>query len=152
MRWSAANPAKIWGLYPRKGAIQPGADADIAVVDLAREWTIDDAALQSRSKITPWNGRRVKGLPVHTLVRGRFVMRDAPARCRHARLGPLGARDPGHAAARAAQCRRHHGGDRRGPGRRGRTNDRACRMNALPHAPMPGGAGATLDAAHCDGR
>jgi dihydroorotase len=72
---SAANPAKIWGLYPRKGAIQPGADADIAVVDLAREWTIDDAALASRSKITPWNGRRVKGLPVHTLVRGRFVMR-----------------------------------------------------------------------------
>jgi dihydroorotase len=72
---SAANPAKIWGLYPRKGAIQPGADADIAVVDLAREWTIDDAALASRSKITPWNGRRVKGLPVHTLVRGRLVMR-----------------------------------------------------------------------------
>jgi dihydroorotase len=75
VRLSAANPARIWGLYPRKGAIQPGADADIAVVDLAREWTIADAALQSRSKITPWNGRRVKGLPVHTLVRGRFVMR-----------------------------------------------------------------------------
>jgi len=73
---SAAAPAKIWGLYPRKGAIQPGADADIAVVDLAREWTIDDAKLQSRAKITPWNGRRAKGQPVHTLVRGRFVMRD----------------------------------------------------------------------------
>ncbi len=39
-------------------------------------WTIDDAALQSRSKISPWNGRRVKGLPIHTLVRGRFVMKD----------------------------------------------------------------------------
>lgn len=76
VRWSAANPAKIWGLYPRKGAIQPGADADIAIVDLSREWTVEDAKLQSRSKITPWNGRRVKGLPVHTLVRGRFVMRD----------------------------------------------------------------------------
>ena len=76
VRLSAANPAKIWGLYPRKGAIQPGAEADIAIVDLAREWTIDDAKLQSRSKSTPWNGWRVKGLPVHTLVRGRFVMRD----------------------------------------------------------------------------
>jgi dihydroorotase len=75
VRLSAANPAKVFGLYPRKGAIQPGANADIAVVDLAREWTIDDAALASRSKITPWNGRRVRGLPVHTLVRGRFVMR-----------------------------------------------------------------------------
>src|ERR1700733_7823806 len=76
VRLSSFNPAKIWGLYPRKGAIAPGSDADLAIVDLAREHTIDDAALQSRSKISPWNGRRVKGLPVHTLVRGRFVMKD----------------------------------------------------------------------------
>jgi len=76
VRLSAAAPAKIWGLYPKKGAIQPGADADIAIVDLAREWTIDDAELRSRAKITPWNGRRVQGLAVHTLVRGRFVMRE----------------------------------------------------------------------------
>jgi dihydroorotase len=76
VRWSAASPAKIFGLYPRKGVIQPGSDSDIAVVDFGRDWTIDDAKLQSRSKITPWNGKRVKGLPVHTLVRGRFVMKD----------------------------------------------------------------------------
>jgi dihydroorotase len=76
VRWSAANPAKIWGLYPRKGVIQPGTDADIAVVDLARQWSIDDAKLQSLSKITPFHGRRVTGLPIHTLVRGRFVMKD----------------------------------------------------------------------------
>jgi dihydroorotase len=76
VRLAAAAPAKIWGLYPKKGAIQPGADADIAIVDLKRTWTIDDAKLQSRSKITPWNGWRVQGLPLHTLVRGRFVMRD----------------------------------------------------------------------------
>jgi dihydroorotase len=76
VRWSAAKPAKVWGLYPRKGVIQAGADADIAVVDLEREWAIDDAKLQSLSRITPFHGRRVKGLPVHTLVRGRFVMKD----------------------------------------------------------------------------
>src|SRR5712671_2853613 len=76
VRWSTTNPAKIWGLYPRKGAIAPGSDADIAIVDLAREWSIDDAKLQSLSKITPFHGRRVKGLPIHTLVRGRFVMKD----------------------------------------------------------------------------
>jgi dihydroorotase len=76
VRLSAFNPAKIWGLYPRKGTIQPGADADLALVDLAREHTIADAGLQSRSKISPWNGRPVKGLPLHTLVRGRFVMKD----------------------------------------------------------------------------
>jgi dihydroorotase len=73
---SSAKPAKIWGLYPRKGVVAPGAEADIAVVDLAREMTLDDAKLQSRAKITPWHGRKVKGLPIHTLVRGRFVMRD----------------------------------------------------------------------------
>jgi len=73
---SAAKPAKTFGLYPRKGVIAPGAEADIAVVDLAREWTIDDARLQSRAKVTPWHGRKVKGLPLHTLVRGRFIMRD----------------------------------------------------------------------------
>jgi dihydroorotase len=76
VRWSAANPAKIWGLYPRKGVIQPGTDADIAVVDLDRQWTIDDAKLQSLSRITPFHGQRVTGLPIHTLVRGRFVMKD----------------------------------------------------------------------------
>lgn len=76
VRFSAATPAKIWGLYPRKGVIQVGSDADIAIVDLAREWTLDDAKLQSRSKITPFHGRRVKGMPLHTLVRGRFVMKD----------------------------------------------------------------------------
>ena len=73
---SAAKPAKVFGLYPRKGVIAPGAEADIAVVDLSHEWTIDDAKLQSTSKITPFHGMRAKGLPVHTLVRGRFVMRD----------------------------------------------------------------------------
>src|SRR6185295_13316046 len=73
---SAAKPAKTFGLYPRKGVIAPGAEADIAVVDLKREMTIDDAKLQSRAKITPWHGRKVIGLPIHTIVRGRFVMRD----------------------------------------------------------------------------
>jgi len=76
VRMSAFNPARIWGLYPRKGALVPGADADIAIVDLSRAHTIEDAKLQSRSKISPWNGRKVKGLPIHTIVRGRFVMKD----------------------------------------------------------------------------
>jgi dihydroorotase len=76
VRKSAFNPARIFGLYPHKGAISPGSDADLALVDLARDHVIADAALQSRSKISPWNGRRIKGLPLHTLVRGRFVMKN----------------------------------------------------------------------------
>lgn len=76
VRMSAYNPARIWGLYPRKGALLPGSDADIAIVDLGRDHTIRDAETQSRSKVSPWDGYRVKGLPIHTLVRGRFVMKD----------------------------------------------------------------------------
>jgi dihydroorotase len=76
VRWSAVNPAKIWGLYPRKGVLQVGADADIAIVDLKRSWTVRDAELHSTSKISPWDGRQVQGLPIHTIVRGRFVVKD----------------------------------------------------------------------------
>jgi len=76
VRRSATNPAKCWGLYPHKGVLQPGADADIVMVDLARDGEVDDTKLQSQSKITPWHRRKLKGLPLHTLVRGRFVMKD----------------------------------------------------------------------------
>ncbi len=76
VRWSAVNPAKAWGLYGTKGVIAPGAHADFAMVDLAREAVIANEKLHSRSKLTPWNARPVKGVPIHTMVRGRFVMRD----------------------------------------------------------------------------
>jgi len=76
VRWSSVNPAKAWGLYGTKGVIAAGAHADIAVVDLEREGVLSEGKLHSISKISPWNGRAVKGYPLHTLVRGRFVMRD----------------------------------------------------------------------------
>jgi dihydroorotase len=76
VRWSAESPAKIWGLYPRKGTLTVGSDADIAIVDLNREWTVDDAMIQSRAKISPWHGRKASALPIHTIVRGRFAMKD----------------------------------------------------------------------------
>ena len=76
VRWSAYNPARHWGLAPHKGAVQIGADADLALVDLNRRMVLDDAKLRSKSKISPWHGTQIVGLPIHTLVRGRFVMRD----------------------------------------------------------------------------
>ena len=76
VRLSATAPARAFGLYPAKGALLPGSDADIAVVDLRREERIAASALQSRGRITPFEGMAVTGVPVHTLVRGRFVMRD----------------------------------------------------------------------------
>jgi dihydroorotase len=76
VRWSAEAPAKVWGLYPHKGTLTVGSDADIAIVDLNRKWTVDDAAIQSTSKISPWHGREASALPIHTIVRGRFAMKD----------------------------------------------------------------------------
>jgi dihydroorotase len=76
VRISAYNPARAWGIHPAKGGIIPGADADLAIVDLNRTETIDQEKLASRSKITTFHGMKVKGVPLHTLVRGRFVMRD----------------------------------------------------------------------------
>lgn len=76
VRLSAEAPARAFGLWPWKGRVEAGAHADIAVVDLARRETIAAARLHSRGKITPFEGRQVTGVPVHTLVRGRFVQRD----------------------------------------------------------------------------
>lgn len=76
VRWSAVNPARAWGLFGTKGVIATGAHADIAFVDLARAGTLSQGRLQSISKISPWHGRAVVGWPVHTLLRGRFVMRE----------------------------------------------------------------------------
>lgn len=76
VRWSAVAPARAWGLYGTKGVIAPGAHADIVLVDMNRRSTISQTGLQSISKISPWHGRKVHGAPVHTILRGRFVMRD----------------------------------------------------------------------------
>ena len=76
VKWSSVAPAKAWGLYGTKGVIAPGAHADIAIVDMNRTGVLSQGKLQSISKISPWNGRSVQGYPLHTLVRGRFVMRD----------------------------------------------------------------------------
>jgi dihydroorotase len=84
VRLTAANPAKAWGLFPRKGALLVGSDADVAIVDLAREGRVRAAALHSKSKITPFEDRPVRGLPVATLVRGRLVARDGEL------VGPAG--------------------------------------------------------------
>ena len=68
------NPARIHGIYPRKGAIRPGSDADFTVVDMRRKEVIRGEKLHSRLKWTPYESLEVKGWPVHTIVRGQPVM------------------------------------------------------------------------------
>jgi dihydroorotase len=70
------NPAKVFKLYPKKGAIRIGADADFAVIDMNAELTLNNERVISKCGWTPYAGKKVKGLPVHTIVRGRFVFED----------------------------------------------------------------------------
>jgi len=76
VRWSAVNPAKAWNLYPQKGVIAVGSDADIVVVDMGYRGAIDQARVHSRHKFNPWHGRRVEARPICTIVRGRIVALD----------------------------------------------------------------------------
>jgi dihydroorotase (multifunctional complex type) len=73
VRLLAENPAKIFGLWGVKGAVETGFDADLTLIDIGKEWTIKADKLHSKSKVTPWNGWRVKGFPILTLVRGEIV-------------------------------------------------------------------------------
>jgi dihydropyrimidinase len=69
-------PAKIMGLYPQKGELRPGADADIVILDPNRQVTISHSRLHHNVDYTPFEGRKVNGWPVLTLVRGRVVVKD----------------------------------------------------------------------------
>jgi dihydroorotase-like cyclic amidohydrolase len=70
----STNPAKLVGLYPRKGAIAARADADLVIVDLDRTATISAATSHYKSGWTPFEGRQVTGVPVTTIQRGRVLM------------------------------------------------------------------------------
>lgn len=76
VRTMSTNPARIWGFYPRKGALLPGADADIVLVDLKARQTLSNETVVSKCGWTPFEGFEVQGIPVHTIVRGKPVMLD----------------------------------------------------------------------------
>lgn len=67
------NPAKIFGLYPRKGVIRVGSDADLMIVDLKRRDVIQATQLQCIGEFTPFENWKIKGKPVLTLVRGQVI-------------------------------------------------------------------------------
>ncbi|MDR7543163.1 MAG: dihydropyrimidinase [Armatimonadota bacterium] len=71
---TATNPAKLFGLYPRKGTIAPGADADLALWDLTAERTLSARTHHMRVDYNLFEGMRVRGIPVAVWVRGRQVV------------------------------------------------------------------------------
>jgi dihydropyrimidinase len=73
---TAEWPARLMGLFPRKGALLPGSDADILIVDPARGFTVTASALHSRVDYTPFEGMEVRGFPVTTMLRGKVIAED----------------------------------------------------------------------------
>ena len=73
---TSTNHAKMYGLYPRKGSIAVGADADIVLWDAAKTVTISQSLLHHGADYTPWEGYEVTGWPVGTILRGRHVYDD----------------------------------------------------------------------------
>lgn len=69
----ACGPARLFGLVG-KGRIATGFDADFTIVDLGKQWTIEESWLQSRAGWSPFTGHRLTGQPVGTIVRGNIVM------------------------------------------------------------------------------
>ena len=70
------NPARIFGIYPRKGCINVGADGDLIIVDPAQESMIDSEKLHSKHKITPYDGVKIKGRIRYTILRGVKIVED----------------------------------------------------------------------------
>jgi dihydroorotase-like cyclic amidohydrolase len=70
------TPARVFGLYPKKGTIAVGSDADLVVVDLALEREVRPEALGGMSDFSPFEGKRLRGWPVATIKGGRIVARD----------------------------------------------------------------------------
>ncbi len=75
VRLASENPARVWGLYPRKGSLRVGSAGDLTVVDMNKKGVIRSRNLHSKTKVTPFEGFRVKGMPICTIVRGHVVMR-----------------------------------------------------------------------------
>jgi dihydropyrimidinase len=72
----ATNPARILGLYPRKGIIAPGSDADLAIWDPAVKRSIQLTDLHHDSDYSIWEGWQVQGWPVVTILRGKLMVED----------------------------------------------------------------------------
>ena len=73
---TATNPARAMGLSHVKGAIAPGLDADLAVVDTNGRWTVTREGVLSSAGYSIYEGWELTGRLIHTLVRGRPVLRD----------------------------------------------------------------------------
>jgi allantoinase len=67
------NAARRYGLFDRKGSIEPGKDADLVLIDPSKNWQVEGGKFLSKGKITPFEGRTFKGRVAKTILRGRVI-------------------------------------------------------------------------------
>ncbi|MEO9819993.1 MAG: amidohydrolase family protein, partial [Paracoccaceae bacterium] len=97
---TSTNIAKILNCYPKKGAILPGADADLVVWDPNKEKTITASKQQSAIDYNVFEGKQVKGLPRFTLTRGHVAIHDGEIRTQEGH-GKFVKREPNTAVNKA---------------------------------------------------
>lgn len=76
VRIVSAAPAKLTGLYPRKGRLEPGSDGDIVIIDPEKQVRLTHSLLHENVDYTPYEGVELTGWPVMTISRGRIVAKD----------------------------------------------------------------------------
>ena len=70
------NPAKMFGIYPQKGSLIPGTDADVVLFDPEKEVLLSDSMINMATDYTPYSGISVRGYPVQTIFKGKVIVQD----------------------------------------------------------------------------
>lgn len=96
VRLLCANPARVWGLWPRKGALLPGSDADLVIYDPRPESMLSAEGLHYKAGYTPYEGLRLRGRVRATVSRGQIIYREGQFTGRVGR-GQFLAREPADA-------------------------------------------------------
>ncbi len=73
---TSTNPAKLFGMYPQKGDIKKGSDADIVIFDPNKKVTVDYKKMATNCDWSPFQGMKLKGYPILTISRGKVVAKD----------------------------------------------------------------------------
>lgn len=76
VKYACSNPARVAGIYPKKGTIAAGSDADLVILDPDREWTMTTGRLHGNADYTCYEGMAIQGAVEQVLLRGKTVVRD----------------------------------------------------------------------------
>ena len=92
---TATSAAKLYGIYPQKGTIEIGSDADLGLWDAERDFTITSDAMHDKVGYTPYEGQKIRGVPVTVISRGRVVVSEGELKVRagHGNFIPCGRPD-----------------------------------------------------------